>query len=159
MRPIKESGLEVFGQWLSTHQWTAVENSTTLDEKLENFTQTINDEIDVHFPKLTAKFHAEDKPFITGKIKNLILKRERAYTKSDQRDYKRLRNKVSEEIKKAKKTFYAKKIRPLRSNDPKFWWSTIKKICSSSKNQQIFLTNPENGEPLTSSESAKEINN
>jgi hypothetical protein len=33
------------------------------------------------------------------------------------------------------------------------------KICNSSKNQQIFLTNPENGEPLTSSESAEEINN
>ena len=108
---------------------------------------------------MTTKFHAEDKPFITGKIKNLILKRERAYTKSDQRDYKRLRNKVSEEIKKAKKTFYAKKIRLLRSNDHKSWWSTIKKICNSSKNQQIFLTNPENGEPLTSSESAEEINN
>jgi hypothetical protein len=108
---------------------------------------------------LTTKFHAEDKPFITGKIKNLILKRERAYRKSDQRDYKRLRNKVSEEIKKAKKTFYAKKIRLLRSNDHKSWWSTIKKICNSSKNQQIFLTNPENGEPLTSSESAEEINN
>ena len=57
------------------------------------------------------------------------------------------------------KTFYAKKIRPLQSNDPKSWWSTIKKICNSSKNQQIFLTNSENGEPLTSSESAEEINN
>ena len=69
MRPIKESGLEVFGQWLSTHQWTAVENSTTLDEKLEKFTRTINDQIDVHFPKLTAKYHAENKPFITGEDK------------------------------------------------------------------------------------------
>ena len=57
------------------------------------------------------------------------------------------------------KTFYAKKIRPLQSNDPKSWWSTIKKICNSIKNQQIFLTNSENGEPLTSSESAEEINN
>jgi hypothetical protein len=53
------------------------------------------------------------------------------------------------------KTFYAKK--PLQSNDPKSWWSTIKNPCNSSKNQQIFLTNSENGEPLTSS--AEEINN
>jgi hypothetical protein len=27
VRPIKESGLEAFGQWLSTHQWTAVETA------------------------------------------------------------------------------------------------------------------------------------
>jgi hypothetical protein len=96
---------------------------------------------------------------LLGSKKFNLETRKSLYMKSDQRDYKRLRNKVSEEIEKAKKTFYAKKIRPPRSNDPKFWWSTIKKIGNSSKNQQIFFTNSENGESLTSSESAEEINN
>jgi hypothetical protein len=96
---------------------------------------------------------------LLGSKKFNLETRKSLYMKSDQRDYKRLRNKVSEEIEKAKKTFYAKKIRPPRSNDPKSWWSTIKKIGNSSKNQQIFFTNSENGESLTSSESAEEINN
>ena len=44
-----------------------------MDEKLEYFTQIIHDKIEHYFPKRAVKIHAEDKPFITGKIKNLEL--------------------------------------------------------------------------------------
>ena len=49
------------------------------NEKLEGLTQVIHDKIKYYFPKRTVKFHVVDKPFITGKIENLVIKRNRAF--------------------------------------------------------------------------------
>ena len=43
-----------------------------MNEKLEHFTRIIQDKIEYYFPKRIVKFHVDDKPFITGKIKNLL---------------------------------------------------------------------------------------
>ena len=69
-----------------------------------------------------------------------------------------VRNKVTNEIKKEKIIFYNKKIKPLRISDSKSWWNAVKKVCNTKNNTKIFLSNPENGEPLTSEDAAEEIN-
>ena len=128
------------------------------NEKLKHFTQVIHDKIEYYFPKRTVKFHVEDKSFITGKIKNLIIQRNKAFVKSDKERYRVLRNKVTNEIRKEKRMFHNRKIKPLRNNDSKSWWNAIKKIGYSKNNSKVFLSNPENGEPLTSEDASKEIN-
>ena len=91
------------------------------NEKLKHFTQVIHDKIEYYFPKRTLKFHVEDKSFIIGKIKNLIIQRYRAFVNSDKEHYRVLRNKVTNEIRKEKRMFYNSKINPLRNNDSKSW--------------------------------------
>ena len=132
-------------------QWESVMYNYSSNEKLKHFTQVIHDKIEYYFPKRTVKFHAEDKPFITGKIKNLIIQRNRAFVNSDKEHYRVLRNMVTNEIRK-------EKIKPLRNNDSKSWWNAIKKIGYSKNNSKVFLSNPENGEPLTSVDASEEIN-
>ena len=158
VRPIKESSLESFGEWLRTYQWESTMSMYSLNEKLEHFTKIVHDKIEHHFPKRTVKFHAEDKPFITGKVKNLIIQRNRAFSNIDKQLYKVLRNKVTKEIKREKRRFYNKKIKPLRSSDSKSWWNAIKKVCGINNKKKIFLSNPVNGKPLTSEDAAEEIN-
>ena len=75
-----------------------------------HFTQVINDKIEYYFPKRIAKFHVKDKPFVTGKMKNLIIKRNRAFRNIDKERYRFLRNKVTNKIRKEKRIFYNKKI-------------------------------------------------
>ena len=82
--------------------------------------------IEYYFPKRIVKFHVEDKPFITGKIKNLIIKRNRAFRNIDKERYRFLRNKVTNKIRKEKRIFYDRKIRPLRSYNSKSWWNAVK---------------------------------
>ena len=96
--------------------------------------------------------------FITGRIKTLIVNRDKAFAKGDKQKFTSLRNKVRDEIKKEKQKFYRIKVKPLQSNNPKDWWKSIKRICGISKNQKINLLNPDSGEPLTSEESVECIN-
>ena len=159
LRPIKESSLESFGEWLKTYPWDSILGMySTVNEKLEHFTHIIHDKIEQYFPKRMVKFHAEDKPFMTGKIKSLINQRNRAFRNIDKQRYRELRNRVTNEIKKEKASFYNKKIKPLRNSDPKSWWNAIKKVCNNKKGTKIHLTNPDNGEPLSSEDVAEEIN-
>jgi hypothetical protein len=76
VQPIKDSSLEAFGQWINSYDWSIVTRLPTVNQKLEMFTQVINSSVDTYFPKHTVKFHQEDKPFITGRIKMLIVNRD-----------------------------------------------------------------------------------
>ena len=64
---------------------------------------------------------------------------------------------VTNEIKK-KRIFYSRKIKPLRSNDSQSWLNAIKKVGYSKNNSQVFLSNHENGERLTTEDVSEEIN-
>ena len=126
-----ESSLESFGDWIRTHQWESAMCNYSSNEKLEYFTQVIHDKIEYYFLKRTAKFHVKDKPFVTGNIKNLIITRDRAFRNIDKERYRFLRYKVTEEIRKEKRIYYNKKIKPLRNNDSKSWWNAVKKLAYS----------------------------
>ena len=53
----------------------------------------MHDKIKYYFPKRIVKFHVVDKPFITGKIENLVMKRNRAFLNIDKKRYRFLRKK------------------------------------------------------------------
>ena len=59
------------------------------------------------------------------KIKNLIIKLNKAFRNTDKERYRFLRNRVTNETRKENRIFY-KKIKPLRSNDSKSWWNAVK---------------------------------
>ena len=90
------------------------------NEKLGYFAQVIHDKIKYYFPKRAVKFHAEEKPFITGKIKNLIIKRNRALHNINKEPHRFLRNNVAEEIRKEKRIYCNKKIKPLLINNDSY---------------------------------------
>ena len=59
-------------------------------------------------------------PYITGRIKEMMQKRDKAYQRGQVDQFKRLRNKIVTEIRKEKNDYYDKKIKPtLSSHNPK----------------------------------------
>lgn len=71
------------------------------------------------FPEKVIKIHEEDKPFIIGRIKQLIYQRDKLYQRGKVEEAKTKRNQIVYEIRKEKKKFYDEKIRTTHSPNPK----------------------------------------
>jgi hypothetical protein len=113
--------------------------------------------IDIVFPLKTFKVHEDDKLFISGKIKQMISKRDKLYQRGRTDDFKSLLNKIVLEIRKEKHKLYHEKIKPASVQDPKTWWKNIKKIVGK-KQQGFTLINPATEAPLNPKETAYHMN-
>ena len=67
-------------------------------------------------------------------LKTLILKRQKAFHRhgADSATFKFYRNSVNQSRKHCKATFYNSKVRHLKTDDPKRWWSEVKRLSGSS---------------------------
>ena len=113
--------------------------------------------IDNFFPLKSVKVHGDDKPFITGRIKQMIYKRDNLYQRGRMTEFRSVRNQIVFEIRKEKQKFYNGKTKPARCSEPKAWWNNIKRIVGK-KREHFVLTNPETDAPLNSKETANLIN-
>jgi transcription antitermination factor NusG len=71
--------------------------------------------------------------------------------------FRLLRAQVSKEIKKAKSTFYDKKVRPKRTACSKSWWKQIKRLTGKEKDS-VTLVDPETELELNSNQAVTIIN-
>ena len=93
----------------------------------------LDEAINECFPVKKSKLHVNDKPWLTDRIKNLILERQKAYNSNNQTLWRKLRNQVQQEIKRAKVSYHANRIRNLQKTEPKKWHQQIKVVTNSSK--------------------------
>ena len=113
VRPIPDSALREFGQWIVQHDWMEVQNVQDVQTKCDSMYGTLNKQIDRHFPSRCVKLHCRDKPWITSQIKSLIRKRQELFQKGNLR-WKTLRNKIIRLISKKKKYITMSEFRRLR---------------------------------------------
>ena len=106
---------------------------------VSNFYDLFHSILDVHAPLKTRKGLARHapSPWITPRIKNFIRERDRAKKKVEKDrsiwpEYKRLRNRVTSELRSAVEGYYCSLIDENSSN-PKEMWKTINKVLN--KNQ------------------------
>ena len=106
-----------------------------IDKYAENITDCITTLAAKHIPNKDIKVRKSDPVWLTNTIKRLMCKRKRLYDKykstnnnADFENYKRIRNKVTYEIRKAKKDQLEKLTEKLKSNNlsQKDWWRTFK---------------------------------
>ena len=98
-----------------------------------------------------------DKPYITGRIKEMMHNRDKANQRGQAERFKYLRNKIVSEIRKEKNKFYDKRIKPISSHNPKLWWKQIKKVVGT-KQDSVSIIDQETENPLSAKESAEYIN-
>ncbi len=113
--------------------------------------------VETFCPERISKRHTKDKPFITDKIKSLIVNRNKAYRSGKMELYRALRAQVSKEIKKAKSASYDKEVRPKRTACSKSWWKQIKRLTGKRKND-VTLLDPATECELNNKESVTIIN-
>ena len=104
--------------------------------KANKFFDLFNSILDVHAPLIKRKsiLRHTQSPWITPWIKDLIRERDKAKKKAEKDHsiwpkYKRLRNKVTGELRKAVEDYYRNSIDE-NANNPKMMWKTINKVLN-----------------------------
>ena len=111
-----------------------------------------------HAPIQNKKVRLKNVPWITRRIKELIISTEKVKRKAiitnletDWYNYKQIRNKVNTELRNAKKDYHSSKIASQKQN-PKQVWETINNIQGRQCKQTVVNQLDIEGEILTSNE-------
>ena len=125
VRQFQQQQLEQFDALLANYNWSSVFNTSGIDRKVNTFLQITENMISEYFPEKTVRIYSKDKPFMTSKIKRLILKRNMAFKNKKVELMRSLRKRIKAEIPRAKISFYWNKVGSNFKNCPKSWWKHI----------------------------------
>ena len=119
-----------------------IATSTALDDPnvmTENFYGLFHSVLDVHAPlrKRNRITRHAPSPWITPRIKEQIRERDQAKKRAERDhsvwpEYKRLRNKVTGELRRSVENYYSNSIEE-NSSDPKMMWKTINKVLNKNR--------------------------
>ena len=124
-RQFQQQQLEQFDALLANYNWSSVFNFSGIDRlKVNTFLQITENMISEYFPEKTVRIYSKDKPFMTSKIKRLILKRNIKKNKKVEL-VRSLRKRITAEIPRAKMSFYYNKVGSNLKNCPKSWCKHI----------------------------------
>ena len=126
MRPSRKSEL---GRYLTSCNWSILDHLKTCEEKLELFTDLINLGINTIMPNKRITLHVNDPPWITANFKNLIKKRQAAFSNGNIELFRYYRNRVNRERKICREKFYSSKVEHLKKSKPSRWWREVKQIA------------------------------
>ena len=60
VRPMKQTGIDLFGHWLKNQDWNEMYNADTVDEKVEIFHNSLLEKVDEFLPEKTRKISNDD---------------------------------------------------------------------------------------------------
>ena len=79
VRPLPESGIQEFNQWIMSVDWDPILDISSPTEQVELFQKTLEDKLNIIFPLKTFKTSSCDKPFITAELKKLDRRKKKEY--------------------------------------------------------------------------------
>ena len=98
MRQFQQQQLQQFDALLANYNWSSVFNTSGIDRKVNNFLQITENMIYDYFPKKTVRIYSKHKPFMTSKIKHVILKRNMAFKNKKVELVRSLRKRITSEM-------------------------------------------------------------
>ena len=161
MRRFPESALNEFGRWVSAHNWFAhscAVDYLPVDSLTTSFSDDLCNAINIYVPAKSVKIHPTDKPWMSAEIKSLILERQRACHSGSNERWRLLRNKVRMAICKRKKEFFARKVKSLKTSDPRSWWSLVSKLAGKSSTHSELSYPDEHGNIISGKTLATRLN-
>ena len=135
---IRQKQLEQFDGLLANYNWSPVFSTSAINRKVNTFLQITENIISEHIPEKTVRIYRKDKPFVTHKVKRLILKMNMALKNNKVERVRSLRRQISAEIRKAKTCFYENKVGLNLKNCPKSWWKQIKSLIGKTTVKAIL---------------------
>ena len=138
-RPIKDFSLQLFEELIGRQSWPIIYNFPCINSKVHASLTATSEMIDIVFLLKSFRVHEDDKLFTSGKIKQMISKRDKLYQCGRMVEFRILHNKIVSEIQKEKHILYNGKIKPAQFQDPKTWWKNIKKIVGKKHQGFVFI--------------------
>ena len=131
VRPMKESGMNMFGAWLKEQNWSELFDAETVDEKSEIFQNILLQKVEEFLPQKIRKISSDDQPFCTEKMKYLKRLKSREYHKNRRSiKWRDLSTKYKKEVAQAKKDYFKNIIKDLKNSKIGQWYSKLKWLCS-----------------------------
>ena len=157
VRPLKQSGIDLFKYWLDNQSWNEVFEAKTVDEKAELFQNLLLTKLNEVLPMKTKKISSVDQPFCTDEMKRLKRLKCREYSKNRcSQKWRDLNQRYQKEILRAKNKYYKKIIKDLKTSNTSQWYSKLKRLCAydQQKFQPLIV---ESLKHLTDDKQAEEI--
>ena len=80
-RPLPESGMLMFRQWLDSETWQQLYQLETAHEKSEYFHSKLLEYMDFYLPEKTIQIREDDRPWASGEMKEIDRNRKREYNR------------------------------------------------------------------------------
>ena len=131
-RPLPESGMLEFGEWICSEDWGAIPDNVDPTEQVLAFEKLVNQKLDVIFPTKSVRINPHvDLPFINSDLKKLDRLVKREYTKHlHSLKYLRLKAAYDEKFKLAAANYLQKSVRSLMEDDPGTAYRCLKKMAA-----------------------------
>jgi len=138
IRRFPDSKIREFGSWITHHDWADVLNAPDPNTKCQLFYKSVWNQVDNCFPLKRTSTHHQDKPWVTNRIKDLILARQKAYKTKNIDATKYLAKKVRQEIRSAKKNYHKQIIDKISDANPKSWYSHIRNLIGDKRSDSYL---------------------
>ena len=131
-RPLPQSGVVEFGEWICNEKWESIVNSCNPTEQVLVFEKLLQEKLDNIFPQKTLKINPNmDLPYFTCELKELDRQVKREYRKKGKSDkYLMLKNRYDEKLLIASQKYLDKNVRSLMEDDPGKAYRTLKKLAA-----------------------------
>ena len=128
-RPLPESGINQFSQFICTHSWQEVIEEEDIDKKVENFHNTLRMKLDEYFPERTVMVSYLDQKWMTPQLKNINRKTKREFYRNRKSPkWKKLKRKFKLLKRNTVKNFYSEFVSELKHTNPAKWYSMAKRL-------------------------------
>ena len=140
IRQMKPENIRLLGLKLNLENWSEIYNTSDVDEKVNRFTATLVNLLDLCLPERSIKIHPSDKPWITPQIKREIRLRQQAYTRGDTVRYEQKSEKVSGLVSKAKLRHYRSRVENVKRSDQAKWYKMLYKLTAAEESRGTVST-------------------
>ena len=131
VRPITQSGIQLFGLWIKSQSWEAAKETCDVNKKTEYVFDLLKKQALRCLPTKIIKVSSDDSPWVNEHVKNMKRSKCREYKKNRKsKKWQSLQDKYLELLKKSKNKYYNKIIKDLKDSNPSQWYSKLKRICS-----------------------------
>ena len=141
-RPLPESGLGEYGQWLKEQDWSMIYKSSDINFKAEYLQYKLLHKFQEIFKIKYLKTSDDDQPWFSEKLKSLDRSRKREFFKNQKSDkWKKMNLNFLELLKKSKESYRLNIVDDLKTTNPSQWYSKFKRMAGTQKgqNSEMFV--------------------
>ena len=132
IRPITDSGIASFTDWIESEDWNTVYTCTDPNLKAEKFQKVLYENFIKCFPTKSLKISDDDQPWITKKIKKLDRLRKREFFKNKKSlKWQKLNSEFLELCKKGKENYFTNIVQDLKESNTSQWFSKVKRMSGN----------------------------
>lgn len=136
-RHVSTNGKNLLACALNNFDWSVLEYISDIDMKVEYFNSSIITLLNIFLPVQAIKRRLSDKPWITDRFRQLIRRRQCAWSSGNRSAYNRLRNQINRLSKQLRTEFYQKRIHRLRTCNPHQWWQKTKQLLGQHTKSEL----------------------